>query len=370
MLNVLWCLIVSFITTYISMPVIIHIAEVKRLFDIPDNRKVHATPIPALGGVGIFGGFMFASLLCISFNNSLDFQFDLAAGIVLFFIGLKDDLLVISPSKKFIGQLLAAFLVVVPGQLQFTDLNGLFGIHQLTYVPYVLLSMLVILMVINAFNLIDGLDGLAGSLGIVSCALMGMYFINNHIYNYAVLAFAMCGSIVAFLSFNFQPARIFMGDTGSLLIGLVNAILVVKMTSGTQSTNLFGIEANAALGLALLFVPVMDIIRVSIMRVINGRSPFKADKNHIHHILLAKGFNHNQVVLILLLTQSFSYFLVYVGQGMSPSWLILFMVCIYFGGIQFIKGISFTNSKASTPIKEKEVQGVIHTLHDQPALAK
>ena len=350
------------------MPVIIHIAEVKKLFDVPDHRKVHANPIPALGGVGIFGGFMFATLICINFNNSIDFQFDLAAGIVLFFIGLKDDLLVISPSKKFIGQVLAAFLIVIPGHLQLTDLNGLFGIHHLSYVPSVLLTMLVILMVINAFNLIDGLDGLAGSLGIVSCALMGMYFINNHIYDYAVLAFAICGSIVAFLSFNFQPARIFMGDTGSLLIGLVNAILVVKMVSIAQGTSLFGIEANAVLGLALLFVPVMDIIRVSIMRIINGRSPFKADKNHIHHILLKKGFNHNQVVLILLLIQSFSYFLVFIAQGISVSWLMLFMVCIYFAGIQLVKKLSFTYSKNTSIMKEQEVNGTVHALHDQPFL--
>ncbi|HEU0063825.1 MAG TPA: MraY family glycosyltransferase, partial [Flavisolibacter sp.] len=197
MLNVLWCLIISFITTYISMPVIIHIAEVKKLFDIPDNRKVHSAPIPALGGVGIFGGFMFACLLCISFDSTDGFQFYLGAAIVLFFIGLKDDLLVISPSKKFMGQLLAAFLLVYPGKLQISNLHGLFGIQQLSYYPAFILSMLAVLIIVNAFNLIDGLDGLAGTLGIISCALMGMYFINNHIYNYAILAFAMSGSIVA-----------------------------------------------------------------------------------------------------------------------------------------------------------------------------
>ena len=148
--------------------------------------------------------------------------------LVIFFLGLKDDILVISPIKKFIGQVLAAFIIIYYGNIQIRSMNGFLGIYQLPEMFSLLLTYFAVIVVINSFNLIDGVDGLAGSLGLLSTTIFGIYFLRIGMPSYAVLAFSLAGSLLAFLIFNFQPAKIFMGDTGSLLVGTVNAILVVK----------------------------------------------------------------------------------------------------------------------------------------------
>ena len=160
---------------------------------------------------------------------------------VIFFLGLKDDILVLSPIKKFIGQVLAAFLIIYYGRIQIRSMHGFFGIHELPEMFSLLLSYFSVIVIINSFNLIDGVDGLAGTLGLMSSALFGIYFLQaGNMDPYYVLAFSLCGSLLAFLIFNFQPAKIFMGDTGSLLIGTVNAILVLKFIDpgdGAESVN-------------------------------------------------------------------------------------------------------------------------------------
>src|SRR4029453_16934176 len=178
--------------------------------------KIHHSPIPSLGGLGIFAGFVMASLLTISFGGAPEFQYFIAAALVIFFLGLKDDILVISPIKKFIGQVLAAFLIVYKGGIQIKSMYGFLGIHELPEMFSLLLTYLTIIVIINSFNLIDGIDGLAGSLGLMAAAIFGFYFLKVNNLPYAVLAFALAGSLIAFLIFNFQPAKIFMGDSGSM----------------------------------------------------------------------------------------------------------------------------------------------------------
>jgi hypothetical protein len=154
---------------------------------------------------------------------------------VIFFLGLKDDILVISPIKKFIGQVLAAFIIIYYGNIQIRSMNGFLGVYQLPEMFSLLLTYFAVIVVINSFNLIDGVDGLAGSLGLLSTTIFGIYFLRVGMPSYAVLAFSLAGSLLAFLIFNFQPAKIFMGDTGSLLVGTVNAILVVKFINVANS---------------------------------------------------------------------------------------------------------------------------------------
>ena len=238
MLQVLLTLSLSFIITFFVVPAVIEIADIKKLYDIPDFRKIHKKPIASLGGVGVFVGFFISALLCISIKDNPEFQFISAAAVITFFLGLKDDILVISATKKFIGQILAAGIIIHLGDIRIESMHGLFGIHELPSLVSNVLSYFTIIFIINAFNLIDGVDGLAGSLGLLTMTVFGTYFTMVDMPAYAIVSFAMAGSLLGFLLFNFNPAKIFLGDSGSLLLGLLNAVLVIKFISVADSSAL------------------------------------------------------------------------------------------------------------------------------------
>src|SRR5215204_2616968 len=194
MLNVFLTGSVSFVITFLSIPVIIRIAEEKKLFDIPDDRKLHKNPIASLGGVGIFSGFFMAAMLSVSLNVNPEFQYYLAAALVIFILGLKDDIVVLTPTKKFLGQLTAAAILVHLAGVRITSMHGVFGLGELPELFSIGLSYLTIILVINAFNLIDGVDGLAGMLGLLTTSVFGTYFFLVGMPAYSIIAFALGGS--------------------------------------------------------------------------------------------------------------------------------------------------------------------------------
>src|SRR5215210_3598508 len=173
MLNVLLTGTVSFIITFLAIPPIMRVAREKKLYDLPDARKLHTKPIASLGGVGIFIGFFVATLLTITGKQYSEFQFFFAAAIVIFFLGLKDDILILSPTKKFLGQLAATAIVVHLGGVRIESMHGFLGIDKLPEIVGYILSYVTIIVVVNAYNLIDGVDGLAGSLGIMTMSIFG-----------------------------------------------------------------------------------------------------------------------------------------------------------------------------------------------------
>src|SRR5579872_6237201 len=324
MFDVLLSIAISFTVTFLAIPAVINVAEMKKLFDMPDARKVHHTPITPLGGIGIFAGFIFGSLLTLHFNQYADLQYFIAAAFVIFFLGLKDDILVISPVKKFIGQVLAAFIIIYYGNIQIRSMHGFLGVYQLPEMFSLLLTYFAVIVVINSFNLIDGIDGLAGSLGLISTVVFGVYFLNVNMLPYAVIAFSLAGSLLAFLIFNFQPAKIFMGDTGSLLVGTVNAILVIKFINVANSTGVsFPVNASPAVGFTILMVPLLDTLRVFGIRILHRRSPFSPDRNHIHHLLLDRGFSHRAITLTLVTVNLVTVALVFFGRDLNCTYLIL-----------------------------------------------
>ena len=333
--DVLLSVAISFTITFLAIPVIITVAERKKLFDIPDERKVHQTPIPSLAGLGIFAGFMIACLLAVQFQTSSEFQYYLAAAVVIFFLGLKDDILVISPVKKFIGQVLAAFLIIYKGGIQIKSMHGFLGIEgQLPEMFSLLLTYFTVIVIINSFNLIDGIDGLAGSLGLMATIVFGVYFLQVNMIAYSVLAFSLAGSLIAFLIFNFHPAKVFMGDTGSMLIGVVNAILVVKFISVADIDNVsFPINASPAIGFAILMIPLLDTLRVFGIRMIHRRSPFSPDRNHVHHLLLDKGLTHRAITIILVSINILCIIGAFVARNLGSTWLILAIGAVFFTGI-------------------------------------
>jgi UDP-N-acetylmuramyl pentapeptide phosphotransferase/UDP-N-acetylglucosamine-1-phosphate transferase len=331
MFDVLLSIAISFTITFLAIPAIINVAEMKKLFDMPDERKVHHTPITPLGGVGIFAGFIFGSLLTIHFNQYPDLQYFIAASFVIFFLGLKDDILVISPVKKFIGQVLAAFIIIYYGGIQIRSMHGFFGIYQLPEMFSLLLTYFAVIVVINSFNLIDGVDGLAGSLGLLSTVIFGVYFLEVHLLPYAVIAFSLAGSLLAFLIFNFQPAKIFMGDTGSLLVGTINSILVIKFINVANTSDVsFPITASPAVGFTILMVPLLDTLRVFGIRILHRRSPFSPDRNHIHHLLLDRGFSHRAITFFLVAVNLAIVTIVYLERSLNCTLLILSVFAIFF----------------------------------------
>ncbi|RYY98964.1 MAG: undecaprenyl/decaprenyl-phosphate alpha-N-acetylglucosaminyl 1-phosphate transferase [Chitinophagaceae bacterium] len=331
MLNVLLTASVSFVLTFLAIPVVMRIAELKKLYDVPDARKLHTKPIASLGGVGIFIGFFLSSLLTVRLQESPEFQYFFAAATVVFFLGIKDDILVLSATKKFIGQVLAAAIIIHLCKVRIDSMHGLFGLWELPEAVSLAFSYLTIIVIVNAFNLIDGVDGLAGTLGLLTSCVFGAYFAMVGLSAYAVLSFAVAGSLMAFLIFNYNPAKIFMGDSGSLMLGLVNAVLVIKFIAVADNPAVaYPIPSSVAVGFAILVVPLTDTLRVFSIRILNGRSPFSPDRNHIHHLLLDRGLNHKYVTFACLLLNMAFISIAYFGRTLGPNYLMLIIFSVSF----------------------------------------
>lgn len=253
---------------------------------------------------------------------------------MIFFLGLKDDLMVLSASKKFVGQVIAASILIHLGGIRLDSMHGLFGFQQVPEAFGLALSYLTIIVIINSFNLIDGIDGLASSLGIITMLIFGTYFFAVDQQAYALLAFSMAGSLVAFLIFNHHPAKIFMGDSGSLMIGLVNSILVIKFIAVADSpVVLIPVDSAVAVGVSILIVPLLDTLRVFAIRIVNGRSPFTPDRNHIHHLLLDRGLGHAAVTFTCVGINLFFVVFAYLGRSMGPTYLVLVMLVLSYSGL-------------------------------------
>lgn len=334
MLDLLLTGSVSFIITFLAVPIIIQIAKLKKLYDLPDERKVHTYPIPSLGGVGIFGGFFLAALLSIPVYLYPEFQYFFASAFVIFFLGLKDDVLILSATKKFIGQVIAASILIHLGGLKITSMHGLLGITEIPEAVSLALSYVTVIVVINSFNLIDGIDGLAGALGLITMIVFGCYFYFIGLQAYSLLAFAMAGSLVGFLIFNHHPAKIFMGDSGSLMVGLVNSIMVIKfITVADNPTNALPIVSSVAVGVAILIVPLLDTLRVFSIRIFAGRSPFSPDRNHIHHLLLDRGMNHRSITFLCAGVNVIFIAIAFFGRNLGSNLLLMIMLTIAFSSL-------------------------------------
>lgn len=367
---------VAFIISFIAIPTIIRFADEKGLFDGPDARKLHTKPIASLGGVGIFLGFLLSMLLCISMQQNPEFQYFYAAALLVFFLGIKDDILILSASKKLLGQIVAAAIIIQLGDIRIDSMHGFLGVNQLPdFISYPL-SYMTVIVIINAFNLIDGIDGLAGSLGILTTAVFGAYFTMAQMPSYALLSFSLTGALCAFLVYNYHPAKIFMGDSGSLLLGLVNAILVIKFITVADSINgTFPITSSVAIGFSILLVPLLDTLRVFTVRISKGRSPFSPDRNHIHHLLLDRGLNHSQVTLVCLLMNVSFIAIAYVGRSLGSTVLLCAMIGASFSLIALLKywkrrPVLVVASSLHQPTTENTTTKIVSFKSEEAAVAE
>jgi UDP-N-acetylmuramyl pentapeptide phosphotransferase/UDP-N-acetylglucosamine-1-phosphate transferase len=262
--------------------------------------------------------------------------------------------MILSATKKFIGQIIAASILIHLGGIRLDSMFGLFGFEQVPEGFSLALSYLTIIVVINSFNLIDGVDGLAASLGILSMLVFGIYFFIIDHPAYSLLAFSMAGSLVAFMIFNHHPAKIFMGDSGSLMIGLVNSILVIKFINMASAPFVtVPITSAVAIGFAILIVPLLDTLRVFSIRIINGRSPFTPDRNHVHHLLLDRGLSHSAVTFTCVTINVAFILLAWLGRSLGPNYLMLSLLLLSFGGL----GILYKGRTRRTMVIAKRNDG-------------
>jgi UDP-GlcNAc:undecaprenyl-phosphate/decaprenyl-phosphate GlcNAc-1-phosphate transferase len=301
--------ITSFVISFLIVPVIIKYSLRKNLVDIPGRRKIHKKVTPSMGGIAIFGGFFISSLIWIDFTYWGEIKFILVALFVIFFIGVRDDLVPLRALVKLIGQLMAVFLLIALFDLRLKSLYGLFGVHELPLVVSYALTVFTIIAITNSFNLIDGLDGLAGTLACIALLAFGTWFFlvgGPANYLFAILAFSMLGAILAFLIFNWEPSEVFMGDTGALVIGMMLAILAIHFMNVNYSLPKFDpykFDASIATAACFIMIPLVDTTRIIILRLWKGQSPFTPDKSHIHHAIMRLGKTHSETTTILAITQ-------------------------------------------------------------------
>lgn len=322
-------IITSFLIVLLSTPSFIKVAELKHLFDEPDNkRKTHKRKVPLMGGMMIFAGTVFSFLLWFPGNEMGVIKFLVPSLLIMFFVGMKDDIIGTAPVKKLAAHLLVAFIMVLMADVRLTSLHGLFNIREIPDWAGIMLSVFTYIVIINAFNLIDGVDGLAGGVGLIASVAFGTWFFFAGDMVYSVLAFALAGGLLGFLRFNFHPAKIFMGDSGSLTVGFLMAVLAIEMVE-YKSTDLPESVQNISkpiLAMAVLVYPLIDTFRVFLLRAFKGISPFTADRNHIHHQLIDLGLNHKKTVLIIYLFNILVIGAAIYAQHFDPS--ISFFVII------------------------------------------
>lgn len=295
-------IIAAFIITFILLPIIIRVSRSVDLLDMPDRRKIHHVSTPALGGIAIFMGFMFSVAMAVSFSELSSLKFFLFGLTIIFIMGIRDDISSLLAKHKLLTQVFAAFLVVYFTDMRLTGLYGIFGIGELPMWLSVSLSIFVLVGLTNSFNLIDGIDGLAGSVGVLIMTFFGWVFLASGHEAYAILSLSVVGSLAAFLFFNWYPSRIFMGDTGSMVLGFVISALAIKFINIAPgvSLGLVEISSSVAICVAALILPVFDTLRVFTIRFVNGKNPLDPDRNHLHHGLLKIGLNHAQASISLV----------------------------------------------------------------------
>ena len=323
--------ITSFVISFLIVPVIIKYSLQKNLVDIPGRRKIHKKVTPSMGGIAIFIGFSISSLIWIDLQGWAHIKFILVALFVIFFIGVRDDLVPLRASAKLMGQIMSASLVIFLFDLRIKSFYGLFGINELSEVASIALTFFTIIVITNSFNLIDGLDGLAGTIAIIALLTFGIWFFLAEDYIFSVLSFSMLGAIFAFLIFNWEPSEVFMGDTGALVIGMTLAVLAIhfidlnnKLFSGSE----YKFTASIGTAACFIIIPLVDTLRIVILRLSKRQSPFKPDKSHIHHAIMRLGMSHAQTTIILGIIQIIFICLSVIFNGFSDFEVLIGVVII------------------------------------------
>lgn len=294
--------LLSYFIAYLSIPLIAKAAKSNHILDQPDqHRKLHSHAIPTLGGVGIFFAFMISFSVSPWANALEGYSYFVGALLVLLFVGLKDDLVILSAPTKLMSQIIAACLVIFGSGISITNFHGMLGLAEIPFWVTVPLTVFTIVVVINAVNLIDGIDGLAGGIGVIASALFGAAFLYVGQLPMAMFSLCLAGALLGFLYYNFNPASIFMGDTGSMILGFLLAVQAIEFIKLSSVTEFYAVFTDAApiLTVTILAFPLYDTLRVVFKRYRRNKSIFQPGQDHVHHELLRMGLTHKTASLLL-----------------------------------------------------------------------
>ena len=312
--------LISMFTTIVLIPIFSGVAVKLKFLDIPNERKIHTSPIPKVGGIAMALGMVVPVVLWAP-ANSFVMSVILASWIIIVF-GIIDDYKDVNYKVKFSGQIVAALIVIFWGGVKIHTLGGILSPgHALPDLISIPLTLVVIVGVTNAINLSDGLDGLAGGICLLSFICLGYLCYRQGYQDPIIFSVAIMGAIIGFLRFNTYPASIFMGDAGSQLLGFLFISLSLGLTQNGSNLNPF-------LPLVLMGLPILDTITVMTERILAGRWPFHADKKHVHHKLLALGFFHNESVLIIYICHAFFVTMGFILRMYSEWSLLLLYVLL------------------------------------------
>ena len=337
--------IVGWTLSALVLPRISLVSFRRRLFDSVDERKLHTAHIPRLGGIAFFPCItVTVSLVIIGYNlrvgyNILDMDLTnsllsmLCCLFILYLIGMMDDLIGVRYRSKFVGQILCGILLPISG-LYFDNLHGLFGIYTLPYYLGIPFTVFLIVYILNAINLIDGIDGLASGLSIISFLAFSCMFIRLQWWMYSFISLAAFSVLLPFFYYNVsgkihRGRKIFMGDTGSLTIGMLLAMMVIRLSmSDPVKESLF--PGGIVIAFSFLIIPMLDVIRVVIHRLRNGKNPFLPDRNHIHHKFIALGMSQRKaMVSIVIMAALFALGNCFLIHCLSVTSLFLLDVAIW-----------------------------------------
>jgi UDP-GlcNAc:undecaprenyl-phosphate GlcNAc-1-phosphate transferase len=315
------CFAFSFLMVITIVPLVIRISLKYHVFD--RNHKAKGAQISRLGGIGVFLSFIIPICTLITLSGDYDEYFTLIPLILLFFIGFYDDLFNLPPFIKLFFQFIIAFLAVVYGKMvPFSNLNDSSFWNPICCN---LLSILFIVCMVNAFNLIDGIDGLATMQGIVVVMFLAFGLLNYGDFRYAAYAFIFCCTLTGFLFFNFSPAKIYLGDSGSMIIGFIAAMFSFRLLELEREMSAY-VPGNKVYLLALFMVPLYDAVRVVFVRLLDRKSPFIRDQNHIHYRLRLLGWSDVHIVLSLSAYTILMVLLTIAFQGLSESLQVLILI--------------------------------------------
>ena len=335
----------SLVICLILIPAIIKIANRYTIYEKIDSRKIHSKKISFLGGIAIFISFYISTRVAFNVEQPVNINYLFASIFLMFITGIGDDFFVFSSFKKIIFQFLSALLISYLSLYQLSStlvtilkIENLILLNLITYGS----SIFIILAISNAFNLIDGHDGLCSSLALLTSFFYGVIFLNSNEYFMSSLAFSLAGSITGFLFYNKPNAKIFMGDGGSLFIGiLISVFTLYFIENNKQSFSFYSLNYRINLALSLICLPVFDMIRVCLYRIYHKKNPFVADRGHIHHLFVDLGFSKNKTLFSILLIQLFLILFFFILIESNP--IILFFLSLFFYSFIVIIFTEFKN---------------------------
>jgi UDP-GlcNAc:undecaprenyl-phosphate GlcNAc-1-phosphate transferase len=330
----------AFLIAWFSIPSIIRTSRQQGLLYDANDRSSHTGSVPALGGIALFAAIGISSLLFIYLGSLQGLQYVLAGIIIVFLVGIKDDVSGLSAWIKLGGQIIACLAVILPGNLVLSSLHGFLTVGEIQPEFGTLLTLFVMIVIINSFNLIDGIDGLAGGISILVFATYGIWFYLTGHFEVAIISAAGVGALAAFLYFNVfgRGNKIFMGDGGSLILGFIIAFFTILFNELNKNPGIsYHVYSAPSVSMGILVIPLYDTIRVFVMRAMKGQSPFTPDRSHVHHILIDIGLSHRKAAFVLILFNAFCIGLVFTLSAMHISVIkmltILLVLCFAAGEI-------------------------------------